>query len=138
MNKFFGLVGIGCLAVLLTGCGGKGNSEHALKCVKKTEGQEVTIEIQYNDEETKAESATLDMIVPIPSGTSESEIQIAKSTLKSSCSSGTYEKCEVNETKEALTMHFEGTPENISGIEDSKTLKEAKESLEADLGYTCE
>jgi hypothetical protein len=131
--KMLGLVGLGCGALLLTGCGGSG---HKLKCEQKTDNQEITLEVVYNSDETKAEKATMDMIIPIPDGTSDEEIQQAKSMLELSCSAGTYDKCEVKQSKSSLTMHIEGSAQSLGGVEESKSLKDAKTELEQS-GYTC-
>ncbi len=134
--KFFGFVGLGCGLLLLTGCGG-GSSAHSLTCRQKTQGQDIKLEVKFNSNETKIEKSSMTITYDIPDGTSSDEIETAKNVLELDCSSGQYDKCTVNVEDKSLVMSIEGTSKSLSGIEESTSLKEAKEELEH-AGYTCE
>ncbi len=149
--KYLGFVGLGCAALLLTGCGGESSNSgtgsnkdkdntpvrHVLTCTK-TEGTDVeTLEYEFNDKEDKVEGVKMIMTSEVPEGVSDDDIKEAKDYLEELlCSDGVLTGC--NTSVKGNKLQFEATVTS-SGLEDEEfkgSKQEIKSSLESD-GYSC-
>lgn len=130
-TKVLGLVGLGCSALLLTGCGG---SSHTLTCDLKEETQELHVEAKYNDKETVVEKVSMEMVMSVPEGTSDSDMEVYKSLLEGNCSAAEYDKCEASVKGNKVVLEVEGNSDTLDF--GKGTLEEAKKAAE-EKGYTC-
>ena len=130
-KMYLGLVGLGCGALLLTGCGG---SAHTLKCTQNSDGSEMTITIYYNSDETKAENVKLEGVYDA-SGVSEADLKEGKKQLEKQCDNSNYKKCKVTTSGKKLVMTMEVSPDYLGY--DGQSLKETKEKA-ISTGYDCE
>ena len=130
--NYLGLVGLGCGALLLAGCGGKA---HTLTCTMESEEQKQTIEIQFDKDEKKAESVWMEMTMSLGDDVADDQVSQSKDAIKSGCEQAGYKKCKVSSSGKKLTYSFETTPES-AGFEAYGTLEDTKKAAEAD-GYTC-
>ncbi len=129
--NYLGLVGIGCGALLLAGCG----KSHTLKCELKSGEQSQVVEIQFNSDETKAESVWMEMTMNLGDDVTEEQVSQSKDAIKDGCESAGYKKCKVSASGKKITYSFETTPDE-AGFEAQGTLEDTKKEAEAD-GYTC-
>ncbi len=130
-RKIISLIGIGCGALLLTGCGD--NNSHILSCTQKTDGQETTITINYNEDETKAKSIKVETIVDVAEESDEI-IELIKKELESRCDKYEAKSCKVTIDDKKLLMAIEEAPENSDY--GSQSLKDVKKSITSS-GYEC-
>lgn len=133
--KYLGFVGLGCAALLLTGCGGSG---HTLTCTKEEDNETQELVYEFDDKEEKVIGAKMHMTTVIPDDSSDEEIEQAKSLLEGMfCSSDMFEDCEA--TVSGNKLEFNASVSE-SGLNDDTfsggTMKEVKEKYEKD-GYTC-
>ena len=138
--KVLSMITLGCGALLLTGCGG---NSHTLTCEKEFEdGQHEILDLKYNDDETKLEEIEATMEIEISEGTSDEEIEQAKSMYESMLCNGEGYKCSVDEKGGKLVVTLSGGVDELSSleivadIEEGKTLEELKKEAEEE-GYTC-
>lgn len=130
--NYLGLVGLGCGALLLAGCGGK---SHTLTCTMESGDQKQTIEIGFNSDETKAETIWMEMTMSLGDDISSEQVDQSKDAIKSGCEQAGYKKCKVTSSGKKLTYSFETTPDS-AGFEAEGSLADTKKAAEAD-GYTC-
>lgn len=131
--KYLGFVGLGCAALLLTGCGGG----HTLTCTKQEDGQTEEVVYEFNDKEDKVTGAKMYMTVDIPEDTSDEEIEQAKSLLESMfCSSTTLKDCKTSVKGNKFEFEASVDPEGLDDEDFKGTKAELKANLEED-GYTC-
>lgn len=115
---------------LLTGCG----KSHTLKCEQEKDGQKVSVEVTYNDDETKPEKVEMEMVLSQEDATKE-ELEAAKDLFKQSfCSGDDYDKCDASVKGNSIVVTVSGTAEKAEFPEGS--LEDAKKQL-LDEGYTC-
>lgn len=129
--NYLGLVGLGCGALLLAGCG----KSHTLTCELESGDQKQTIEITFNSDETEAESVWMEMSMELGDDVTEDQISDSKDAIKSGCESAGYKKCKVSTSGKKITYSFEATPDE-AGFNAKGTLEDTKKDAEAD-GYTC-
>ena len=132
MKKYLGLVGLGCGALLLAGCGGK---SHTLTCTMKDDTQKQTVEIQFNSDETKAEKISMELVMTFDDSVTSEQLVQSQEALKEGCESAGYTNCKAKVSGHELTYSFDGTPETV-GFEANGKLEDVKKDAEAD-GYTC-
>ena len=130
--NYLGLVGLGCGALLLSGCGGKA---HTLTCELNTDDQKQKVEFQFNSDETKAEKLYMEMTMKINEDVTDDQIDQAKDAMKSGCEDAGYKNCKISVSGRNLTYSFETTPD-VLGYDPANTLEETKKDDESD-GYTC-
>lgn len=130
--NYLGLVGLGCGALLLSGCGGKA---HTLTCEMNTDDQNQKVEIQFNSDETKAEKLFMEMTMTIADDITDEQVTQAKDAMKSGCEDAGYKDCKVSVSGKKLTYSFEAEPD-VLGYDTSNNLEDTKKEAEAD-GYTC-
>lgn len=107
---------------------------NTLSCTADVSGQIMTIDAEYNDSNTKAESVTMEMALELPEDATEADVDNTKQILEASCAEKTYEKCEVTVRDNKLVVTMKGTPEDIGF--GTGTMEEAR--LEAEqAGYVC-
>lgn len=132
MKKYLGLVGLGCGVLLLSGCGGKA---HTLTCTMKDDTQTQTVEIKFNDEETKAENVSMELVMTFDDSVTSEQLEQSKDALKEGCESAGYKNCKASTSGNKLTYSFEGTPETV-GFEAEGKLEDVKKAAESE-GYSC-
>lgn len=143
-KKYLSALGLGCVTLLLTGCG----SGKTLTCKMDLSDQmaglgtmKTEIKLDYDSNGEKSKSATVKMEVELTGDDVTSDLlDTFESSLKKSCDEeGTgYKTCETK--KEGNKVILEGTVEPNSLTEDSeedKSLESAKKYFEG-MGYTCE
>jgi hypothetical protein len=130
-KMYLGLVGLGCGALLLTGCGG---SAHTLKCTQKYGDNEMTLTIYYNSDETKAESITGETIVDETKKTEE-EFESHRDAIEDQCKNIDVKSCKVTTSGKKIILTVEANPEYFGY--NGESLKEAKESF-AKEDFKCE
>ena len=129
--KIFWLIGLSLIGLLLTGCGDK---SHTLKCTLKDNSQEITMEIEFDDDEKEAQTSIMDIAYQGGNGITEEMLKDSLDSIKESVCLDSYKKCDVNIDGNKVTVHIEGTASNMSlngSLEEIKTIVEEK-------GYTCE
>lgn len=129
--NYLGLVGLGCGALLLAGCG----KSHTLTCTMKSDDQSQTIEIGFNSDETKAETVWMEMTMNLGDDVTEEQVSQSKDAIQQGCEQAGYKKCKVSTSGKKLTYSFESTPDE-AGFEAEGTLEDTKKAAEAD-GYSC-
>ena len=136
MKKYnlLGLVGLGCGALLLSGCFG-GDNSHTLKCEQSAGGQKNAIEIEFNDDETKAQKVSMEITMDLGDDVTDAQMEQSKEQLKTNCEESGYQDCKVTSNGSKLTYHFAGDAEKM-GVDGSTDLKTIKSGLEDD-GYSC-
>ena len=141
LKKGLGLLGLGCTAVALTGCG----SSHTLTCTQEEtsdNGSKTVMEakLKYNDDDTSIESATMEMILTAPSDATDEELEQAESLLESVCEyMGEGLDCTTKRDGNTFTVRASGDVEDLGIVNDlvkETTMAEARKLLEDD-GYTC-
>ena len=130
--NYFGLVGLGCGALLLAGCGGKA---HTLRCEMKSGDQSNVVEIQFNSDETKAEKIFVELSMNVGEEATSEQIEQSKEYLIKGCESSGNKNCKVNVSGKTITYSYETTPEDANFEADGK-LEDVKKEAESD-GYTC-
>ena len=130
--NYLGLVGLGCGALLLSGCGGK---SHTLKCELKSDSQEQVVEIEFDKDEKKAKNLYYELTIKLDEGITDEQINEAKNSLKEGCESQGNKNCKVSSSKNKITYSFETEPDN-SGFDASGSLEEVKKLAEED-GFSC-
>lgn len=137
--NMLGLTVLGCGALLLTGCGGDGGSSaHSLKCSASENGQSVELEFNFNDDETKLEKVSMSIVMEVPEGTSDEEVESTVSLLKSQCQTDegkALDKCDVKLSGKKLTVTQVGAADKM-GYDGTKTKEDIKSTTEA-AGYSC-
>lgn len=131
--NYLGLVGLGCGALLLAGCGG--GKAHTLTCELDEGEQKNHIEITFNKEETKAESVYFELTMSIGEDLTDEQIDASKEYLIKGCESSGYKKCDAKISGSKLTYSFETTPE-LSNFSAEGKLEDVKKAAEED-GYSC-
>ncbi len=137
MKKYnlLGLIGLGCGALLLSGCFGGGENSHTLKCEQSAGGQKNVIEIEFNDEETKAQKVIMEITMDLGEDVTDEGMEQSKEQLKANCEETGYQDCKVTSSGTKLIYHFAGSAEKM-GVDGSTDLKTIKEGLEED-NYSC-
>lgn len=130
-KMYLGLIGLGCGALLLTGCGG---NAHTLKCTQKSDGSDITMTVYYNDDETKAKSVKAESIYD-GSSLSDEDFKEGKEELEKMCDSSPYKSCKITTSGKKVIMTIEANPEDLGY--DGQSLKAAKENAK-NAGYKCE
>ena len=130
--NYLGLIGIGFGALVLTGCGGKA---HTLVCDLKSGDQSNHIEIEFNDDETKAEKISLELSMNVGDEATEEQIDQTKQYLEEGCKSSGYSDCKVSVDGKKIVYSYSTTPEE-SGMETTGKIEDVKKAAEED-GYTC-
>lgn len=138
-KKNLALLGIGCGALLLTGCGG---NAHTLTCEQTDDenGESIVAELTFNDDETKVESVSMEMTFDLSKSEEEitkDKIDEAKEMLeKTFCNQKEkIDKCEVKASDKKITIKMSGKADAL-GYESDKTLEEFKKDAEKD-GAKC-
>ncbi|MBR1386475.1 MAG: hypothetical protein IJ568_06565 [Bacilli bacterium] len=139
-KKYLALLGIGCGALLLTGCGG---NAHTLTCEQSNDESEETVvaEIKFNDDETKVERVSVEMTLDASKSgedVTEDQLEESKELLESVfCSEKEkMDKCEIKISGKKVVIKMSGTADAV-GYEGDKTLEEFKKEAEEQEGMTC-
>lgn len=144
-KKYLGMLGLGCAALLLTGCG----SGKELKCTMDMSDQmaglgtmKAEIVVDYDSKGETPEKATMKMVVEITSeDVTDEMVDSLEDSLKTTCDDedANYESCEVKRDGRKITLEATGKAEDMEDaeIEADQTLEEAKKEME-EAGFTCE
>lgn len=131
--KYLGFVGLGWASLLLTGCG---ENSSTLTCTREADGDSQKIVFTFNDEEDDVVSAKAYSTQVIPDGTTDEEIEEAKSLLEQGCDLGMFKDCKtsVNDDK----IEFEGylTSDGLDELNFYGSKEDVKTKIE-ESGYTC-
>ena len=130
--KAYGIIGLGCGMLFLTGCGG---SAHTLTCERDYGTGKIKYELKFNDEETELIKVTQEMTVTAPSNVSNDEFDETVEEAREKCKEKDYENCDVSVSGRTVKVKVTGTPKQFYMDEDS-TLEEFKEEAE-DSGMNC-
>lgn len=132
--KYLGFVGLGCAALLLTGCGG---NSHTLTCTREADGESQKVVYEFNDKEDKVTGAKMYVTTEIPEGTSDEEIEQTKSLLEGMlCTSDMFENCKTSVKGNKLEFQASVSSQGLEDEDFKGTKEEVKASLEEDE-YTC-
>lgn len=145
-KKYLGLVGLGCGALLLTGCGGG----KTLTCKSDMSEQlaglgnwNTEISLNYDNDGKKVESATMKMTVELTNeDVTDDMIDQFKESLNEICDDEdeSFDKCEVKKDGRKITLEAKGKVDSnnaLEGVTEETSLEEAKELLK-NQGFTCE
>ncbi len=132
-KKYLLLLGLGCGALFLTGCGG---SAKELKCVQedKESGSKMEMVVEFNDDETKVEKATVTMVADLSEAGEELAALVKENPdmLKSMfCTES--DDCDVKLDGNTVTAKYSVTEFDE---EDQGSKADIKKELE-DEGFSC-
>lgn len=129
--NYLGLVGLGCGALLLSGCG----ASHTLTCEMKTGGQEMTYEIEFNKDETKVESVSVEFVLDLGSEATDEEVEQSKEAIKENCTEYGYKNCKVSAKGKKITYSYESSAAE-AGFDAEAKLEDVKSDAEKS-GFSC-
>ncbi|MBO5375662.1 MAG: hypothetical protein J6A52_02295 [Bacilli bacterium] len=132
-KKYLGVLGLGCAALLLTGCGGNKltctNTEEQDGFGKSTE----KIVFNYDKDGKKIESLDMEMSIELES---DEMIDMYKGFLDQMCEDeDAPSDCKVKTSGKKLTLTASGKAEDMD-YEEGTSMEEVREELEEE-GYTC-
>ena len=130
--KYFGIIGLGCGLLFLTGCG---SSDHTLKCEKTDDTMTSSLEVVFNSDETNVDKINVTESYPAPEGTPKEEIEVAKNMLEEDCNLYLFENCSAKISDNKVIVTYSADTDKL-GINNG-TLEDVQEQIEK-LGYTCE
>ncbi len=139
--KLYAILGLCFGTLFLTACGG-GDSKQTLTCSLEEDGQKTKYEVSYDEDGKEPQDYSLVISTEIPEGTSEEEIESAKSLMESMLCSNEEMKCTVKQNGDSLDVTLSGNFKDLleSGSldieEENPTIDELKKELE-DSGATC-
>lgn len=146
--KYLGFVGLGCAALLLTGCGGESSNsgsgsdkdktpvKHVLTC-SMSEGTDVlNVEIEFNDKEDKVVGAKMNMSTKIPEGATDENIEEVKDYIDETMCVSDLENCKSFVSGDTIKFEASFTADSLKDEDFEGNKNEVKEKLE-DGGYTC-
>lgn len=133
--KLLGLIGLGCGALLLTGCGGGG---HSLTCsATEDDGSVTKITFNYDSEEKELQSVDVSSEIDIPDTATDDDVAAAKENGKARCAYyPNATKCEVSQSGKTLKFYIEGLKAEDLNYTGNDSLEKVKQDMEND-GYTC-
>ena len=135
-KKYLGMLGLGCAALLLTGCGG-GNKLTCTKSEEKEGEGKTTTEVifTYDKDWKKIENVDMEMSIELED---DKELDTIKAFLDAACEDEDAPKnCKVKSSGKKVALTASGSPKDIDMDYDVET---SKEDIKADLeedGYTC-
>jgi len=135
-KKLLGVIGLGCSALLLTGCGGK-----KLTCTMEDEQEgmgTMTMEMvfHFDKEGEKVENLDMEMGIEFDKDIDDEMKEFYESYFEETCEDeDAPEDCKVSTKDNSVTLKASGTPEELDYDSDGN-YDEIKEEMEDD-GYTC-
>lgn len=141
-KKYLGMLGIGCAALLLTGCG----SGKQLKCEMDMSDElaglgtmKMELIIDYDKNGETAEKATMKMEIDITTTeveVTDEQMDSLEKSLEKNCEEEDFDSCTVKRDGKKVTLTATSSkPEDVEASA-NRTYEEAKKEL-TEEGYTC-
>ena len=135
-KKLLGVIGLGCSALLLTGCGGK-----KLTCTMEEEADgmgttKMEMVFHFDKEGKKVESLDMEMAIEYDKDIKDETKEFYEGFFEETCEDEEAPKdCKVTAKDDSISLKASGTPEELD-YDAEGDYDEIKEEMEDD-GYTC-